>query len=109
MDKQTINAVRSRARVGHPHHWWSCNEGGQPSPVLPVVYACPPVGGPVWPVTRNAFQTFSGLRRVVKTSCIDGCTVVWQYRGNQNGGQVRSNYAYTDENGTLRVRSMGAN
>ncbi|WP_311237517.1 hypothetical protein, partial [Escherichia coli] len=74
MDKQTINAVRSRARVAI--HTTGGRVTGQHHR-LPVVYACPPVGGPVWPVTE-IIQTFSGLRRVVKTSCIDGCTVVWQ-------------------------------
>lgn len=74
MDKQTINAVRSRARVAI--HTTGGRVTGQHHR-LPVVYACPPVGSPVWPVTE-IIQTFSGLRRVVKTSCIDGCTVVWQ-------------------------------
>ncbi|EJR4820189.1 hypothetical protein NV145_003930, partial [Escherichia coli] len=56
MDKQTINAVRSRARVAI--HTTGGRVTGQHHR-LPVVYACPPVGGPVWPVTE-IIQTFSG-------------------------------------------------
>ncbi|MEB0964998.1 hypothetical protein VC899_07275 [Citrobacter braakii] len=74
MDKQTINVVRSRARVAI--HTTGGRVTGQHHR-LPVVYASPPVGGPVWPVTE-LIQTLSGHRSVVKTSYIGGCTVVWQ-------------------------------
>ncbi len=43
MEKQTINAVRSRARVAI--HTTGGRVTGQHHR-LPVVYACPPVGGP---------------------------------------------------------------
>ncbi|WP_044156298.1 hypothetical protein, partial [Escherichia coli] len=72
-EQNAVRAVRARARVA------SHTSGGRVTGQhhrLPVVYACPPVGVPGWPVTEIV-QTFSGLRRVVRTSCIDGCTGVW--------------------------------
>ncbi|EKN5996271.1 hypothetical protein ACVSUC_19915 [Yersinia enterocolitica] len=74
MDKQTINVVRSRARAEIHSH------GGRVigwHHRLPVVFAQPPVGGPIWPVTELT-EIFSGIRRIVQTSYIGGCTVVWQ-------------------------------
>ncbi|HCM1953753.1 TPA: hypothetical protein N3A08_002820 [Salmonella enterica subsp. salamae serovar 9,46:z4,z24:z39:z42] len=74
MEKQTINAAHSRARAeinsrggyvtGWHHH--RC-----------LVFALPPAGGPVWPVTEIT-EVFGGLRRKVQASYIGGCTVIWQ-------------------------------
>ncbi|EAM4785492.1 hypothetical protein ACFEPA_003752 [Salmonella enterica] len=74
MEKQIINVAHSRARAEiHTH-------GGRVvgwHRSLPLVFAVPPVGGPVWPV-NELVEVFGGLRRIVRTSCIGGCTVIWQ-------------------------------
>lgn len=74
MEKQIINVAHSRARAEiHTH-------GGRVTGLhrsLPLVFAVPPVGGPVWPV-NELVEVFGGLRRIVRTSCIGGCTVIWQ-------------------------------
>ncbi|EIF0183591.1 hypothetical protein LEX49_004858, partial [Salmonella enterica] len=44
---------------------------------LPLVFAVPPVGGPVWPV-NELVEVSGGLRRIVQTSFVGGCTVIWQ-------------------------------
>ncbi|EGA6652042.1 hypothetical protein OTL63_001109 [Salmonella enterica] len=74
MEKQIINVAHSRARAEiHTH-------GGRVTGwnrSLPLVFAVPPVGGPVWPV-NEVVEVSGGLRRTVRTSCIGGCTVIWQ-------------------------------
>ncbi|EAW3714795.1 hypothetical protein BKC75_15540 [Salmonella enterica subsp. enterica serovar Muenchen] len=74
MEKQTINAAHSRARAEiHTH-------GGRVTGwhrSLPLVFAVPPVGGPVWPV-NELVEVSGGLRRIVQTSFVGGCTVIWQ-------------------------------
>ncbi|EAC0381771.1 hypothetical protein FPD60_03010 [Salmonella enterica subsp. enterica] len=74
MEKQIINVAHSRARVeinthgGHVVGWHRS---------LPLVFAVPPVGGPVWPV-NELVEVSGGLRRIVQTSFVGGCTVIWQ-------------------------------
>lgn len=73
MEKQVINWRHSRARSeihshgGHVTGWHRA---------LPIVYALPPQGGPVWPVMEMV-EVSSGVRKVTRTSNIDGCTVIW--------------------------------
>ena len=73
MEKQTINWRHSRARSEINTH------GGRVTGwhrSLPVVYARQPPGGSVWPVTEMVSVTH-GVRKVTRTSNIDGCTVIW--------------------------------
>ncbi|EFX1701588.1 hypothetical protein EY403_08250 [Shigella sonnei] len=74
MEKQTINALRSRARVAIQ------SQGGMVtnwSQRFPLLFAVPPSGGIAWPVSQLV-ETVNGKRRVIKTSHINGCTVIWQ-------------------------------
>lgn len=73
MEKQIVNCQRSRAKVEiHTH-------GGRvfgQHKVLPIVYAHPPLSEPLWPVIE-VVEVVRGVRKVTRTSNIDGCTVIW--------------------------------
>ncbi|MGK0706505.1 hypothetical protein ACSFCW_23905 [Yokenella regensburgei] len=74
MEKQVLNCHRSRAKMEiHTHGGrvtgWHQN--------LPIVYAVPPLSGPVWPVVEMV-ESAGGVRNVIRTSNIDGCTVIWR-------------------------------
>lgn len=74
MEKQVINCQRSRAKAEiHTHGGRVCGWHHN----LPVVYAVPPLSGPVWPVVEMV-EVIQGVRKVTRTSNIDGCTVIWR-------------------------------
>lgn len=73
MDRTSMCAARSRAKAEVSTH------GGRVTGWhrhLPIVYALPPLSGPVWPV-MELVEVLRGVRRVIRTSNIDGCTVIW--------------------------------
>lgn len=68
-----MGAVRSRAKAE------ICSKGGYVygrHESLPVIYACPPDCGIVWPV-KEIPQQLNGVRDVKLVSRINGCTVIW--------------------------------
>ncbi|RAP70277.1 hypothetical protein [Candidatus Erwinia dacicola] len=74
MQKQTVNCLHSRARAEiYTHGGRVCGWHRR----LPVVYAVPPLSGPVWPVVKMV-EVIRGVRKVTRTSNIDGCTVIWR-------------------------------
>ncbi|QHJ82531.1 MAG: hypothetical protein [Bacteriophage sp.] len=73
MDKTSMGAVRSRAKAE------ICSKGGHVCgrhEFLPLIYACPPDSGIVWPV-KEIPQQLHGVRDVKLVSRINGCTVIW--------------------------------
>ncbi|QQE44170.1 MULTISPECIES: hypothetical protein [Hafnia] len=73
MDRTAMSAARSRAKMQIQTH------GGRVTGWhrhLPVVYALPPLNGPVWPVSE-VLEVSDGVRQMTRTSYIGGCTVIW--------------------------------
>lgn len=73
MDKAFINCRRSRAKAEINTH------GGRVTgwhKTLPLLYAIAPAGGDLWPVTELTEVSKGGHQRV-RTSYINGCTVIW--------------------------------
>ncbi|MCX8957193.1 hypothetical protein EHW65_07895 [Erwinia psidii] len=73
MDRTAMGAARSRARVEINTH------GGRVTGMhkdLPIVYAIPPLSGPVWPCLK-VYQKVKGVRSVQSISHLNGCTVIW--------------------------------
>lgn len=75
MDKQIINLLRSRARREiHTSGGRVCGM----HPTLPIVYAIEPVARvAAWPVVEVVGKC-RGVRKITRTSNIDGCTVIWR-------------------------------
>lgn len=73
MEKQIVNCLHSRAKAEiHTH-------GGRvfgQHKALPIVYAHHPLCEPLWPVVE-VIELVRGVRKVTRTSNIDGCTVIW--------------------------------
>lgn len=73
MDKTAMCAARCRAKAeihvrgGRVTGWHK---------TLPLVYAIAPFGEELWPV-HEVTEVSCGVRQLVRTSYIDGCTVIW--------------------------------
>lgn len=75
IDLAIIACRRSRAKVEINTHGGRVT-GYARNRAVPVVYAIAPNGGDIWPVCEVQ-QYVGGVRQQVRTSVIQGCTVIW--------------------------------
>jgi hypothetical protein len=75
MEKQEINCRRSRAKFEINTHGGRVT-GYARNRSVPLVYAIAPRGGDIWPV-REVMEVVGGVRQQLRTSVIEGCTVIW--------------------------------
>ncbi|PJZ06983.1 hypothetical protein PRCB_02930 [Pantoea rodasii] len=74
-DSAEVACKRSRAKVQINTHGGRVT-GYARNRTVPVVYAIAPRGGDIWPV-REVIEVMGGVRQQLRTSVIEGCTVIW--------------------------------